>query len=129
MPVGDPAALVTGNKAQAEYLRTSVNTVSEMIFKSTQNYFESSAEFSNLREDLLKILDSDERIPFVSKSGDYFYNFWRDKDHERGIWRRTTLEEYRKDDPAWEILLDLDELAEDEEGEEVVMDEEDGEEQ
>ena len=82
--------------------------------KSTQNHFESSAEFSNLREDLLKILDSDERIPFVSKSGDYFYNFWRDKDHERGIWRRTTLEEYRKDDPAWEILLDLDELAEDE---------------
>lgn len=82
--------------------------------KSTQDHFDSSAEFVNLREDLLKILDSDERIPFVSKSGDYFYNFWRDKDHERGIWRRTTLEEYRKDDPAWEIVLDLDKLAADE---------------
>ncbi len=82
--------------------------------KSTQDHFESSAEFSNLREDLLKILDSDERIPFVSKSGDYYYNFWRDQDHERGIWRRTTLEEYRKEDPKWEIVLDLDELAADE---------------
>src|SRR3546814_8705355 len=30
--------------------------------------------------------------------------------HERGIWRRTTLEEYRKDEPKWETLLDLDAL-------------------
>ena len=82
--------------------------------KSTQDHFESSAEFSNLRDDLLKILDSDERIPFVSKSGDHYYNFWRDKDHERGIWRRTTLDEYRTEDPKWEIVLDLDELAADE---------------
>ncbi len=81
---------------------------------TTQNHFESSAEFSTLRDDLLTILDSDERIPFVSKSGDYYYNFWRDKDHERGIWRRTTLEEYRKEDPEWEIVLDLDQLAEEE---------------
>ena len=82
--------------------------------KSTKDHFESSAEFSSLRDDLLKILDSDERIPFVSKSGDYYYNFWRDKDHERGIWRRTTLDEYRKDDPKWDVVLDLDELAADE---------------
>ncbi|MGO1542542.1 MAG: prolyl oligopeptidase family serine peptidase, partial [Luteimonas sp.] len=39
-----------------------------------------------------------------------YYNFWRDKDNERGIWRRTTLEEYRKDSPDWELLLDLDAL-------------------
>lgn len=82
--------------------------------RTTQDHFESSEEFSTLQDDLLKILDSDERIPFVSKSGDYFYNFWRDKDHVRGIWRRTTLEEYRKDDPEWETILDLDELADDE---------------
>ena len=79
--------------------------------KSTQGHFESSSQFTGLRDDLLKILDSDERIPFVSKSGNYYYNFWRDKEHERGIWRRTSLTEYRKDDPEWEIVLDLDELA------------------
>lgn len=82
--------------------------------KTTQDHFESSGEFTGLRDDLLKILDSDERIPFVSKSGEHYYNFWRDRDHERGIWRRTSLEEYRKDDPQWEIVLDLDELAEQE---------------
>lgn len=79
--------------------------------KTTTDHFESSQKFTGLRDDLLQILDSDERIPMVSKSGDYYYNFWRDKEHERGIWRRTTLEEYRKDDPNWEVILDLDELS------------------
>lgn len=82
--------------------------------KSTQDHFEASLDFKNLERDLLKILDSDERIPFVSKAGDFYYNFWRDRDHERGIWRRTTLAEYRKTAPQWETILDLDELAESE---------------
>ena len=82
--------------------------------KKTQTHFESKSDFTELRDDLLKILDSDERIPFVSKSGDYYYNFWRDKDHVRGIWRRTTLGEYRKPIPKWETVLDLDALAEEE---------------
>ena len=77
----------------------------------TQKQFESTESFSNLRDDLLKILDSKERIPGVSKTGDFYYNFWRDAEHERGIWRRTTLEEYRKAEPKWEILLDLDAVA------------------
>ena len=80
--------------------------------KTTQDHFEASSDFKNLEGDLLKILDSDERIPFVSKAGDFYYNFWRDRDHERGIWRRTTLAEYRNADPQWETILDLDELAE-----------------
>ena len=31
------------------------------------------------------------------------YNFWRDAAHPRGLWRRTTLDEYRKAEPAWEV--------------------------
>lgn len=82
--------------------------------EQTQTHFEANQDFLALRDDLLKILDSDERIPFVSKSGDHYYNFWKDKDHERGLWRRTSLEEYRQDDPAWETVLDLDALAKEE---------------
>ena len=78
----------------------------------TQEHFDSDPGFIELRDDLLKILDSDERIPFVAKHGDYYYNFWRDQKNERGLWRRTTLDEYRKPTPRWEILLNLDELAE-----------------
>ncbi|MCX7556190.1 prolyl oligopeptidase family serine peptidase [Xanthomonadaceae bacterium JHOS43] len=66
--------------------------------------------FTALENDLLAILDSDEKIPFVYKQGEYFYNFWTDKQNRRGIWRRTTLDEYRKPSPAWETLIDVDAL-------------------
>ena len=79
--------------------------------KKTEDHFRGLDTFNALNEDLLKILDSDERIPFVGKAGNFYYNFWRDKDHERGIWRRTTLEEYRKPNPEWELILDLDAVA------------------
>ena len=58
-----------------------------------------------------EVLDSDERIPDVSRIGDHLYNFWRDAVHERGLWRRTTLHSYRTDAPEWETVLDLDALA------------------
>ncbi|HEY4529100.1 MAG TPA: prolyl oligopeptidase family serine peptidase [Luteimonas sp.] len=66
--------------------------------------------FKALEADLLAIYDSDDKIPAVYKQGDWYYNFWRDRNHERGIWRRTTLEEYRKPQPKWETVLDLDAL-------------------
>jgi len=64
-----------------------------------------------LRARLQTILDAKERIPYASKHGDYLYNFWRDARHVRGIWRRTTLAEYRKEAPTWETVIDLDALA------------------
>lgn len=69
-------------------------------------------EFKKLEADILAILDSDAKIPAVEKIGDWYYNFWKDKHHERGIWRRTTLAEYRKPKPAWETILDIDALNE-----------------
>ncbi|WP_290593304.1 prolyl oligopeptidase family serine peptidase [Arenimonas sp. SCN 70-307] len=67
--------------------------------------------FEQVRTSLLEILDSNARIPYVGKMGDYYYNFWRDRDNPQGVWRRTTLEEYRKDQPRWEVLLDIDALG------------------
>ena len=56
-------------------------------------------------------LDSEDRIPGVSKLGGLYYNFWRDRDHPKGLWRRTTWESYVTDSPEWELLLDVDALA------------------
>jgi prolyl oligopeptidase len=72
---------------------------------------EASPEFEPIRQRLLAILDSKERIPYVQKRGRYLYNFWRDARNVRGLFRRTTLEEYRKAEPNWETVLDLDKLA------------------
>src|SRR5262249_51119643 len=70
------------------------------------------AGFDETNDRILKILDSKDRIPFVSKNGDFYYNFWRDATNKRGLWRRTTLDGYRKPEPKWETVLDLDALAE-----------------
>lgn len=72
----------------------------------------SRPEFKTLEADLRAILDSDARIPSVQKIGEHYYNFWRDKQSPRGIWRRTSLEEFRKPEPRWETVIDLDELNE-----------------
>ncbi|HEX3988875.1 MAG TPA: prolyl oligopeptidase family serine peptidase [Verrucomicrobiae bacterium] len=72
---------------------------------------ESSPGFSALQDRLLTILNSRERIPSVAKIGKFYYNFWRDDKNVRGLWRRTTLGEYKKANTAWETVLDLDQLA------------------
>ncbi|MBA3995473.1 MAG: S9 family peptidase [Cyanobacteria bacterium DS2.3.42] len=72
---------------------------------------EASPDFTSIKTKLRAILDSKERIPGVRKHGKYYYNYWRDDKNVRGLWRRTTLEEYKKEKPEWETVLDLDKLA------------------
>ena len=67
--------------------------------------------FRALDARILAILDSDARIPMVEKLGPWYYNFWRDAKNPRGLWRRTSLDEYRKEHPQWELVIDLDALA------------------
>ena len=67
--------------------------------------------FEQMRAEALEVLDTDARIPYVRRRGDYLYNFWRDAANPRGLWRRTTLERYRTDDVEWDVLIDVDELA------------------
>jgi prolyl oligopeptidase len=71
----------------------------------------SSAEFERTRAEILEVLDSDDRIPYVQRRGDLLYNYWQDAEHPRGLWRRTTLKSYRTDRPDWDVLLDVDALG------------------
>ncbi|MFN5454508.1 MAG: S9 family peptidase, partial [Bradyrhizobium sp.] len=72
------------------------------------------AGFERDRDMLAAIFDRSDNIPFVSRRGALLYNLWKDAAHPRGLWRRTTLAEFRKAEPQWEELLDLDRLAADE---------------
>lgn len=69
-----------------------------------------SPDFKQAEADILAVLDSQEKIPYVGKRGDYYYNYWQDDKNPRGLWRRTTLDEYKKPNPKWDIILDLDAL-------------------
>jgi prolyl oligopeptidase len=59
----------------------------------------------------LEILNSNNRIAAPAILGAYIYNFWRDKDHVRGIWRRSPKQAYLSGKPSWETLLDIDALS------------------
>ncbi len=73
---------------------------------------EAVPEFEALHREMLEIYNSSDRIPTPRIRGEWVYNFWRDAEHVRGIWRRTSLEEFTKETPEWETVLDLDTLAE-----------------
>ncbi|ALU39416.1 prolyl oligopeptidase [Kocuria flava] len=64
-----------------------------------------------LEADVLAVMDSADRIPMVAKHGEHYYNFWRDAEHPRGLFRRTGWESWTGEDPQWEVLLDVDALA------------------
>ncbi len=68
-------------------------------------------EEAALEKRILDILDSKEKIPSVQKIGPYYYNLWKDAKNPRGLWRRTTLAEYKKPQPAWETVIDVDALG------------------
>ncbi|WP_433407852.1 prolyl oligopeptidase family serine peptidase [Saccharomonospora azurea] len=79
---------------------------------ATVDRYASGERFATLRDELREVLDADTRIPYVRRRGDHLYNFWRDAGHPRGLWRRTTLESYRTAEPEWDVLIDVDALAE-----------------
>ncbi|MCV7087240.1 prolyl oligopeptidase family serine peptidase [Mycolicibacter hiberniae] len=68
-------------------------------------------DFEAMRAAAREVLDTDARIPYVRRRGAYLYNFWRDAANPRGLWRRTSLDSYRTDNPDWDVVIDLDELA------------------
>ena len=80
--------------------------------KRSTSTLEKVPEFESIRQGILEVYNSDEKIPDVTIRGNHLYNFWQDATHVRGIWRRTSIEEYRKADPSWETVIDLDRLAE-----------------
>ncbi|MFZ6654213.1 prolyl oligopeptidase family serine peptidase [Undibacterium sp. TJN19] len=93
---------VTGEKA--------LNWVKDQN-KLTRGKLDNDASFKQLKTDLQVVLDSKDRIPSIRKMGNAVYNFWMDAEHPRGVWRKTSLEEYKKAQPKWETVLDVDALA------------------
>ncbi|WLQ04763.1 prolyl oligopeptidase family serine peptidase [Arthrobacter oryzae] len=69
------------------------------------------ADYARLEGRILEVLDSTDKIAMVGKHGDWYYNFWRDGQNPKGLWRRTSWESYKSGQPEWDVLLDVDALA------------------
>jgi prolyl oligopeptidase len=67
--------------------------------------------YSSLHTDAMAALTSTSRVPEVTQFGKYLYNLWQDQQHPRGVYRRATVEEFRKADTKWETIIDIDQLA------------------
>jgi prolyl oligopeptidase len=67
--------------------------------------------FGATRDRVRSILDSKEKLPFVTKRGTWLYNLWTDDKNPKGVLRRTTFAEYKKPKPSWELVLDIDALG------------------
>jgi len=72
---------------------------------------EADPRYAALYQQALAIAGAKDRIPAPSFIHREIYNFWQDPDHLRGIWRKTSLADYRSADPRWTTVLDIDALG------------------
>lgn len=82
--------------------------------KESLKVLEQDPRYGQYLSEAETILNAQDRIPYVTLRGNHVYNFWQDKTHVRGLWRRTSLASYRLKKPRWETVLSLDELAKNE---------------
>jgi prolyl oligopeptidase len=75
---------------------------------------ESDPRYATLHAEALALSQAKDRIPSPTFLNGDVYNFWQDADHVRGLWRRTTSEDYANPAPDWTTVLDLDQLSKDE---------------
>lgn len=71
---------------------------------------EADPRYATLYQQAFTIAGAKDRIPQPSFIHGEIYNFWQDADHLRGIWRKTTLADYRSANPRWTVVLDIDAL-------------------
>ncbi len=104
-PSTDPFAYLEDVTSEA-----SLKWVREQNAVSRQE-IEASPNFALDKRRVLEVLDNKEKIPDITRRGKWFYNLLRDSQYKVGLWRRTSIDQYRQANPQWEAVLDLDALA------------------
>ena len=79
--------------------------------KLTVERLSQEKDYQSIYDRSLEISNSSDRIAYPGFNGKYVYNFWKDKDHERGIWRRCLASDYNSGKLNWETILDIDALS------------------
>ncbi|MFT8737301.1 MAG: prolyl oligopeptidase family serine peptidase [Zymomonas mobilis] len=79
--------------------------------ETSAKILESDTRYNTLYNEALAIGSAKDRIPMPSFLHGEIYNFWQDSDHLRGLWRKTTLQDYRNATPHWVPVLDIDALG------------------
>ena len=93
-----------------------VDSANALEFVNTQNKItfdklSKEKDYETIYNQLLDIFNSNTQIAYPNIQGKYVYNFLKDKNHVRGIWRRCLLTDYKTGKINWETLLDIDALS------------------
>ncbi|NYD78742.1 prolyl oligopeptidase family serine peptidase [Arthrobacter cupressi] len=114
-PAGDPGKTTAPEPVDENIWLEDIHGEEQLAWVREQNArteeLLDDEDFAGLEAGILEVLDSTDRIAMVTKRGSHYYNFWRDKQNPKGLWRRTSWESYLRDDPEWDVLLDIDALA------------------
>lgn len=81
----------------------------------TIEYIESLSHFKPLENRCLSILKTQEKLLTTKKRANDYYTYRIDEKNKRGVWLRTPAEDFEALQPSelkWEVVLDLDEIAE-----------------
>ncbi len=84
--------------------------------KRTADVYAETDLFKSLYAEAIATLDNDSRLPSVDRKGKWVYDFWRDAEHPRGVYRRVAAKGLSKPEPKWETVLDMDQYNADHEG-------------
>ncbi len=77
----------------------------------TAKVLEADPHFKPFLADALKVEEDPRRLPLPGLRGNDVYNTWRDKDHPRGLYRRTSISDYLTPAPHWRTVIDYDALG------------------
>lgn len=72
---------------------------------------EKDPRYSELEAKALAALESPQRLPTPDLNDKDVYNTWQDAQHQLGILRRTSIDDYLTSTPHWQTVLDYDALA------------------
>ncbi len=86
----------------------------ERFSLAAKSHLQNHPMFENLKSEARAILYSKEKLLGISRVGKFVYNFWQDETYRRGLYRRMKVEDYLTGGQIWEPVLNLDQLAKDE---------------
>ncbi|HHL31863.1 MAG TPA: S9 family peptidase [Oceanospirillales bacterium] len=80
--------------------------------KITDDKLRGNKLYKELYTQALSVLNNKSRLPAITQNGKWLYNLWQDELHPRGVYRKTTLKQFKKDKPRWQTVLDMDKYSE-----------------
>ena len=70
--------------------------------------------YQELYEQAFAVLSRSDKLPNINVKGNWVYNLQKSDDNPRGIYRRTSMEDFVSGKPKWQAVLDVDKLSESE---------------